>query len=233
MPFTLPKGIYAITSEAHSRGRTNVAVARDMITGGAAVIQYREKHARKSFRDMVAECAEIRRMTRDAGVPFIVNDYVEVAMLVDADGVHIGQGDLPVDAVRARIGDKCLGLSTHSPAQALAAQAAGADYIGVGPIYRTSTKADVCDPVGLEYLDFVSANINLPFVAIGGIKAHNIDDVARHGAATVCLVTAIVGADNIGAVVRSLDARLRAHIPGAPAPGRTTDNPVTNREGRR
>ena len=204
MPFNLPEGIYAITAEAFSRGRTNVAVARDMIAGGAGVIQYREKHDRKTFRDMLAECTQIRRMTREAGVLFIVNDYVEVAVITDADGVHIGQDDLPVAAVRQRIGDKCMGLSTHSPEQALAARAMGVDYIGVGPIYRTHTKEDVCAPVGLGYLEFVATTIDIPFVAIGGIKRHNIVDVVRRGARTVSLVTEIVGARDIPSTVKAL-----------------------------
>ncbi|MFH1983687.1 MAG: thiamine phosphate synthase [Pseudomonadota bacterium] len=211
MPFMLPDGIYGITAEAFSGGRANVAVVRGMIDGGARIIQYREKHDRKSFRDMAAECIEIRRMTWAAGVLFIVNDYAELAMLVDADGVHIGQDDLPVAAVRERIGDKILGLSTHSPAQAVAAAAARVDYIGVGPIYKTKTKADVCDPVGLDYLDFVVSNIGIPFVAIGGIKAHNIAEVIGRGARTVALVTEIVGAGDVSGTVRALDARVRTH----------------------
>ena len=204
----LPPGIYCITAEKFSQGRDNPAVVREMIAGGAAVVQYREKHGAKSFRQMLAECMVIRQLTRDSGVPFIVNDYVELAMMVDADGVHLGQDDLPVAAVRQRVGSKIIGLSTHSPDQARAALAAGVDYIGVGPIFATQTKEDVCDPVGLDYLDDVLQNIPLPAVAIGGIKLHNIDQVITRGARTVCLVTEIVGADDIAGMVRRLKARI-------------------------
>ena len=162
----------------------------------------------ESFRQMLAECAAIRKLTRDSGVPFIVNDYVELAMLVDADGVHLGQDDLPVAAVRERVGSKIIGLSTHSPDQARAALAAGADYIGVGPLFATRTKEDVCDAVGLEYLGYVLGEIPLPAVAIGGIKLHNIDQVIARGARTVCLVTEIVGAQDIAGMVRRLGARI-------------------------
>ncbi len=204
----LPKGIYGITAEKYSRGRGNVAVVEQMIAGGAAIIQYREKHDRKSFRAMYEECIAIRNLTREAGIPFIVNDYVELAMLVDADGVHVGQDDLPLEAVRRLVGDRIIGLSTHGPDQADAAVKAGADYIGAGPIFATRTKDDVCDPVGLTYLEHVIAHVPLPAVAIGGIKHHNIDQVIERGARTICLVTEIVGADDIAGTVRQLAARM-------------------------
>jgi thiamine-phosphate pyrophosphorylase len=202
---TLPGGIYGITAEKFSRGRSNLEVVRAMVEGGVNIIQYREKRPHKSYRQMLDECRRIRAITRDHGVMFIVNDHVDIAMLVDADGVHVGQDDLPVAAVRQLVGpEKIIGLSTHSPDQARAALAAGADYIGVGPIYSTRTKDDVCDPVGLEYLEYAVENIPLPFVAIGGIKQHNIDAVIERGAKTICLVTEIVGADDIVQVVQNL-----------------------------
>lgn len=204
----LPPGIYGITAEKFSRGRDNVTVVKDMIAGGVAIIQYREKHDRKSFRSMYEECLAIRHMTREKGIPFIVNDYVELAMLVDADGVHVGQDDLPVAAVRQRVGQKIIGLSTHGPDQARSAVESGADYIGAGPIFATQTKDDVCDPVGLNYLEHVVCNVPLPAVAIGGIKRHNIDQVLARGARTICLVTEIVGADDIAGTVRQLTEKM-------------------------
>ncbi len=200
----LPKGVYCITAEQFSKGRSNVEVAEEMAAGGAAVIQYREKHDRKSFRAMYEECLAIRRITREAGILFIVNDYLKLAMLADADGVHVGQDDLPVEAVRQRVGDKIIGLSTHGPEQARQAIAAGADYIGVGPLFATQTKEDVCDPVGLPYLDFTVQEIPLPGVAIGGIKLNNIHQVLERGARSVALVTEITGATEIAATVRQI-----------------------------
>ena len=206
---TLPPGIYGITAEKYSRGRGNIEVVKAMIAGGIGIIQYREKRPAKSFAAMLEECREIREITREAGVLFIVNDYCDIARLVDADGVHVGQDDLPVAAVRELIGPgKIIGLSTHSPEQAADAVSAGADYIGVGPIFATATKDDICAPVGLEYLEHVVRTCPLPFVAIGGIKEHNIDKVISRGAKTVCLVTEIVGAEDITATTRRLQAAL-------------------------
>jgi thiamine-phosphate pyrophosphorylase len=202
-----PRGIYGITAEKFSGGRTNIEVVRQMIAGGIGIIQYREKRPHKSFGEMLEECRALRAITREAGVLFIINDYPDIAQLVDADGVHVGQDDFPVPEVRKLIGEnKLIGLSTHGPDQAAAAIAAGADYIGVGPIYSTQTKEDVCAPVGLGYLDHVVAHSSLPFVAIGGIKEHNLAEVLAHGATTVCLVTEIVGADDIAATARRLQA---------------------------
>lgn len=201
----LPAGIYGITAEKFSRGRTNVDVARAMIRGGVSTLQYREKRPHKSHRQMLDECRQIRSLTREAGVLFIVNDHPDIARLVGADGVHVGQDDLPVSAVRQLVGqDMLIGLSTHSPDQARQAQAEGADYIGVGPIFATQTKDDVCDPVGFDYLEWAVANVTLPFVAIGGIKRHNLSQVVSRGARTVCLVTEIVGAEDIEACVDDL-----------------------------
>ena len=202
----LPQGIYGITAEKFSRGRSNVEVVRAMIAGGCGIIQYREKRPDKTFAAMLAECRAIRQLTKEAGVLFIVNDYPDLAMMVDADGVHVGQDDFPPDTVRQLIGpDKIIGLSTHSPEQERAARQSGADYIGVGPIFATSTKEDVCAPVGFSYLDYVVGNSPLPFVAIGGIKEGNIGEVLAHGAKTICLVTEIVGSDDIVATVRRLN----------------------------
>lgn len=202
-----PHGIYGITAEKFSNGRSNLEVAREMIRGGIKILQYREKRPYKSRGQMLEECRALRALTREAGVLFIINDYPDIALLVDADGVHVGQDDFPVSEVRRLIGeDKLIGLSTHGPEQAEAALEAGADYIGVGPIYSTQTKEDVCAPVGLGYLDHVVKHSPLPFVAIGGIKEHNMGEVLAHGAKTICLVTEIVGAEDISATVNRLQS---------------------------
>ena len=156
---------------------------------------------------MYAECVSIRKLTKEAGVLFIVNDFPTLALLAEADGVHVGQDDFPVPELRSLMGpDKIIGLSTHEAAHALKAVQLGADYIGVGPIFSTQTKDDVCAPVGLGYLDFVAKQGQLPFTAIGGIKEHNLAEVIAHGAKSACLVTEIVGADDIAGTVRRLQA---------------------------
>jgi len=195
--------IYGITAEEHSLGRNNIEVVEQMLAGGVRVIQYREKD--KKAREKYLECMKIREMTREAGAVFIVNDDVDIAILACADGVHVGQDDLPPEEVRRLVGEQMvIGLSTHSPEQARAALAGGVDYIGVGPIFATRTKKDVCDPVGLGYLEYVVRNIKIPAVAIGGIKEHNIGEVARRGACCIALVTEIVGAADIPAKVEAL-----------------------------
>jgi thiamine-phosphate pyrophosphorylase len=208
MPFELPLGLYCITDRIHSRGRSSIEVVRSMLAGGAKIVQYREKEG-LSVREMLAECREIRRLTRDAGAVFLVNDHVDLALLCDADGVHIGQDDLPLSEVRKLVGERVIGLSTHSIAQAREAVALGADYIGVGPIFRTFTKKNVVDPVGCRYLEEVAREIPLPFVPIGGIKEYNIGEVLSRGARTVCVVTGVTEAEDIEATVRKLDKIIR------------------------
>lgn len=156
-------------------------------------------------------------MTAEAGALLIVNDHVDLAIAVDADGVHIGQDDMPPSMVRELIGpDRLLGISTHSPEQAAAAMSAGADYLGIGPLYRTSTKKDVCDPVGLAYLDHAVRNVPIPFVAIGGIKRHNLASVQARGATLFALVTELTEAEDIGARIREIRSILHRsphHVP--------------------
>ncbi len=193
---TLATDLYCLTAEEYSNGRNNIQVVKAMIESGIKLIQYREKD--KSLKDKYNECLAIRELTKEADVTFIVNDDIDIAIMVKADGVHIGQDDLPIENVRELIGNEMiLGVSTHSPSQAQDAIERGADYIGVGPIYKTYTKKDVCEPVGLEYLDYVVKNLNVPFVAIGGIKQHNVNEVISHGAKCIAMVTEIVGAENI------------------------------------
>ncbi|WDP84451.1 MAG: thiamine phosphate synthase [Desulfobacter sp.] len=196
-PIQFPEGIYGILGESFSLGRTNVEMAQRLVDGGVDILQYREKAHEKDRKNMLAECMEIRKITADAGVPFIVNDFLDIALITEADGVHLGQEDLPVARVKQTAPHLMVGCSTHSPEQAAQAVADGADYIGVGPIFATRTKADVCDAVGLGYLDHVVANLSIPFVAIGGIKRHNLKSVADCGATTLCLVTEILGASDI------------------------------------
>lgn len=199
----LSADLYGITAEEYSIGRSNLEVVDQMIKAGIKVIQYREKE--KKMREKYQECLRLREMAKEAGVTFIINDHVDLAVLVGADGVHVGQDDLPVGRIRELAGeDMLIGLSTHSPAQARAAVEMGVDYIGVGPIFATQTKKDVCAPVGFEYLEYVVKNINIPFVAIGGIKEHNIAEVSRRGAKCIAMVTEIVGANDIEAKIRSV-----------------------------
>ncbi len=210
MPVVLPNqtDIYALTDSNLSLGRSVVEVVQALLNAQVKIIQYREKKLKAG--EMLRQCQELRSMTHAAGACFIVNDHIDIAILVDADGVHIGQEDLPLGEVRKLVGPhKIIGLSTHNPEQAREAVALGADYIGVGPIFATQTKEDVCAPVGYEYLDFVAKNISLPFVAIGGIKRHNINEVVKHGGNCCALVSELVGAQDIVERVAEVRAAMR------------------------
>jgi thiamine-phosphate pyrophosphorylase len=157
------------------------------------------------MKEKYLECIEIRELTKKYNSTFIVNDHVGLALSCNADGVHIGQDDLPLKEVRKIMGEgRIIGISTHNPSQAVEAEKSGADYIGVGPIFKTSTKVDVCEPVGLTYLDFVVRNIKIPFVAIGGIKEKNLLSVVERGARCAALVTEITEAENIGEKILNL-----------------------------
>jgi thiamine-phosphate pyrophosphorylase len=205
----LDTDLYCLTAEKFSRGRGNLEVVRAMLDAGVKLVQYREKEKKSGV--MLEECLEIRRMTRQAGAAFIVNDHIDLALMVGADGVHIGQEDFPVQAVRRLVGEEmAIGLSTHAPQEALAAVQSGADYIGVGPIFRTFTKEDVVDPVGFEYLEYVAGSLDVPFVAIGGIKEHNVAEVVRRGARCVAMVTEIVEAEDIGAKITALRRQMQS-----------------------
>ncbi len=175
-----PWGAYVITSG------DAVAVARAACRAGALVIQYRNKRAPR--RAMLEQARQIRVLTREAGALLIINDLVDLALVVEADGVHLGQDDLPLREALAVLGDAALiGISTHSLAQARRAEAEGADYIGIGPVYGTPTKPDY-QPIGLKTVREVVAAVRIPVVAIGGIDLDNLAEVAAAGARNVAMV---------------------------------------------
>ncbi|MBD5641564.1 MAG: thiamine phosphate synthase [Desulfovibrio sp.] len=212
MPRILPgeTPLYALTDSRLSLGRSLREVATALLEAGIKILQYREKKAPMARK--YEECKLLRALTRDYDACLVVNDHIELALACECDGLHVGQDDLPLPALRRLAPGLMIGISTHSPAQALQARADGADYIGVGPIFATQTKEDVVAPVGFEYLDWVAGNLDLPFVAIGGIKAHNIFEVARHGANCCALVSELVGAPDIGAKVAQTRAAMAKGI---------------------
>ena len=189
--------IYGITAEAMSNGRDNMTVVKAMLEAGIKFIQYREKE--KTGLARYEECLKLKKLTAEYGAAFIIDDFVDLAIAVDADGVHIGQDDLPVPAVRKLLGpDKIIGLSTHSPEQLEKANEIAdlIDYIGCGPVYATNTKKTAVS-VGLEYVKYATEHAKMPFVAIGGIKEHNIHEVYNAGATTIAVVSDITSADDI------------------------------------
>lgn len=196
-------GLYVITDEELCPGRKHAEIAEAAIKGGARIIQIRDKTAsdRKFYEDALA----IRRLTRDANVLFIVNDRVDIAAAVEADGINIGQTDLPIGAARKIVGERMLiGISADNPEQARQAEIDGANYIGFGPVFATTTKLDAGPVSGLEMLKQVCQASRLPVVPIGGISLGNIAEVAKAGAACAAVISAVVCADDMVQATRDL-----------------------------
>ncbi|MEJ8305794.1 thiamine phosphate synthase [Saccharibacillus sacchari] len=198
--------LYAITGENFHPRRELTEVMEQAILGGADIIQFRDKHSGPEER--LAKARALRELTRRYGVPLIINDHVQLALEVDADGIHLGQGDLSLTEARRIVGNKIIGISTHAIEEALAAQKQGADYIGAGPVYATQTKLDAVAPVGLDYIREVSRRIRIPFVAIGGIKLHNADEVIEAGATRLCAISEIVGSEDPAGACRAFIDKL-------------------------
>jgi thiamine-phosphate pyrophosphorylase len=209
-------GVYVLTDATLSHGRSHVEVAGEAIAGGADAIQLREKDA--PGRALCEIARQIRRLTGDAGVAFIVNDRVDVALAAGADGVHVGRDDLPAAEARRLIGpDRILGVSALSLEEALSAERDGADYVGFGPVFEArGTKPDAAPPLGLERLAEVCARCAVPVIAIGGIHHGNVAGVIAAGAAGVAVISAAVGARDIAAAVRDLKERARRARAGTP-----------------
>jgi thiamine-phosphate pyrophosphorylase len=198
-----PRTYLVTQGDLHERGtRATVEAA---IQGGIDVVQLREKHA--TARERYDLGLELRDLTRQAGVPLVVNDRVDLALAIDADGVHLGDDDLPVAVARERLGpDAIVGRSVSSAEAAREAERAGADYLGVGAVYRTRTKDTRASEseIGLEAVRAVREAVDLPFVGIGGIDAENAGDVVGAGADGVAVVSAIAAAADPEAATREL-----------------------------
>ncbi|MEN8700057.1 thiamine phosphate synthase [Bacillus infantis] len=181
-------------------------VMKEAIKGGISLFQYREKGAGclgRQEKYLLAE--QLQRLCRTSGIPFIVNDDIELACEIGADGIHIGQDDEPAEAVREKIGDKILGISAHSIVEANEAIRAGADYLGLGPIYPTSTKADAKAVQGMALIqELRESAITIPIVGIGGITPRNARAVVQAGADGVSVITSISQAEDIKEAAESL-----------------------------
>jgi thiamine-phosphate pyrophosphorylase len=199
--------IYPVTCEGLSAGRSNLEVLRAVIEGGAGIIQLREKEYSK--RSLFQMALKFREITAKAGILLIINDHVDIALAVDADGVHLGREDLPVAAARRIAPDLLIGASTHSLQEAVEAQTEGADYVNIGPIFTTRTKADVGEFLGPEAISAIAPNLKVPFTVMGGITEFNIDRVLSRGARRVAMVTAVTQASDIAGTVRSLKEKIR------------------------
>jgi thiamine-phosphate pyrophosphorylase len=206
MPAPL-RGLYVIIDPDACAGRDPVEVAGQALAGGARALQWRDKRREKG--DQLPQAEAVRARCRERGALFIVNDHVDLALVLDADGVHLGPHDLPVERARALVpGGFIIGASTTNAVEARRAEAAGASYVAVGAIFPTASKAPVrTRPASLAVLREVKAAVGLPVVAIGGIHAGNIDDVIAAGADAVAVISAVCGAPDVRAASLELAAR--------------------------
>jgi len=188
--------LYLITDDGYLADRDWLKAIEEAIKGGVTVVQYRSKSGTKTTREMYEELLQLRELTKKYGVPLIVNDRVDLALAVDADGVHIGQDDLPAEVVRKLLGEeKIIGISTHSLEEVEKANDLPVDYIAFGSIYRTPTKEKPI-VVGIEKLKEAKKVAKKPLVAIGGIMPYNVDEVIKAGADGVAVISAILGFQN-------------------------------------
>ena len=201
-------GLYVILDPSFLEGISEVEAAEAMIRGGAQVIQWRDKTRDKG--EQLPIVREVNRICAEAGVTSIVNDHVDLALASGADGVHLGQKDLPLVEARALMPEGAvIGVSTATVEEARTAEADGAYYIAVGAIYPTTSKA-VTRPAGLVTLESVSGAVSMPVVAIGGINADNVGPVVEAGADSVCVISAVLSATDIEAAARDLSSKIRA-----------------------
>lgn len=187
--------LYAVTDRAWTGRQSLMEQVEDALKGGVTCVQLREKELDEE--EFLKEAVKMKKLCAQYGVPFIINDNVEVAVKCGADGIHVGQKDMEAGNVRALVGeDMMIGVSAQTVEQALAAQEAGADYLGVGAVFNTTTKLDACE-VSHETLRKICDTVDIPVVAIGGISKKNIQELSGTGADGVALVSAIFSAENI------------------------------------
>lgn len=199
------RGLYVIIDPEIARGRDEAVIAREATAGGARLIQLRDKTRPEHAQLPVAK--RLAHVCRENGVAFFVNDNVDLALASGADGVHLGQKDLPVADVRARVGpDLLIGASTNNVEEALQAEVDGADYVSVGRLFPTGSKADT-RPATLDTLRAVKAAVSIPVCAIGGINESNIDAVIEAGTDIVSVIAAVVAAPDVREAARALASR--------------------------
>ena len=203
--FDFNNKLYVITESGISKGRSNEDIVKEAIAGGAEIIQLREKDLDKN--KIKNEAIRLLKICRENNVLFIVNDYVDVALEIGADGVHLGQTDMSISEAREICGNKLIiGLSTHSIEQAIKADKEDVDYITIGPIYKTRAKDFT---VGTEIIKEVVSKVEKPVIAIGGINKNNIDEVLKQGIKSVAVISAVVSAENVKEAAKKLVQKIK------------------------
>ena len=189
------KGYYFITDSELSRAG-NSSDVRQAVACGVEVVQYRNKN--RETRQMYEEAVRLREICWDSGSIFLINDRVDIALATDADGVHLGQSDMPCLVARKLLGqERIIGVTVHSLAEALQAESMGADYLGVSPIFQTATKPDAGKPAGIRLIEEIRGQVEIPLIAIGGINHSNANEVVRAGADGLCAISCVVAKENV------------------------------------
>lgn len=202
-------GLYLILDPSVSPVRSVNDALRQSAHAGVKIVQYRNKTA--SMKEAYSEALPLRKLAAELGVLFIVNDRCDLALAVDADGVHLGQGDLPLELARKVMGsDKLIGISTHNPEQVRTASAGKPDYLGFGPIFKPGSKQDHDPVVGIEGLREIRALTSLPVFAIGGITVENVREVMTAGANGVAVISDILKAPDLQQAVSQFLAQMPA-----------------------
>ena len=198
-----------ITARCDRFGRSHLDVAKAALEGGCRLLQFRDKTL--SSRHLWSLGLEMRRLTREYGARLIINDRVDIALAVEADGVHLGDEDLPIAAARRLIGERAIiGASVSAAAQARQAQSVGATYLGVGPVYPTASKADAGEAIGPALITEVKRGMSLPVLALGGINRDNVAAVIRAGADGVAVISAVSEAEDMVAAASGLLEAIRS-----------------------
>lgn len=206
--------LYLVTDSGLSRGRSLLEIVQAGVAGGITCVQVREKTL--SSREYIMRLLAIRALLREHGVPLFVNDRVDIALAVEADGIHLGQTDMPLTLARRLVGDRLIvGISCESVQDAVDAEQGGADYVSVSPVFATPTKTDTAPAMGLEGVRAVRAAVEVPVVAIGGINATNAAEVVRAGADGICVISGIVSAPDPRAASAALRRIVREARNGA------------------
>lgn len=201
-------GLYVVVTGAFCAGRDPLDIVRAVLDNGVTLIQLREKEAADAVLARLAE--QVRRLTERAGALLIVNDCLRTALAVGADGVHLGQDDMPIDRARVLAPTLIVGASTHSVAEAENAERLGASYINVGPLFPTRTKTLAMPCLGLDGLREISRAVSTPFTVMGGIKTGHVPDLIAAGARTLAVVTAVTAAADPGRAAAELLTAIRA-----------------------
>lgn len=199
------KGYYFITDSGLSRAG-NIDDVMQAAACKVEVVQYRNKNA--ETREIYEEAVRLRKICRD--LTFLINDRVDIALAVDSDGVHLGQSDMPFRTARRLLGpEKIIGVTVHSPEEAVQAQRLGADYLGVSPIFQTATKVDAGKPAGISLIEEIRRQVDIPLVAIGGINHFNASAVIRAGADCLCAISCVVAKDDVSAEIKRFQNMFR------------------------